>query len=287
MNERSVIDLTAKPPVLLRVSVAAAALTAEHVETSEPVDYEFSMKCDAHYLALHDLTFEDGMMRVDGEGRYRAQDLSGTLTFVPAGASAEGWCKPAKRPQAFTALYFDPSAIPEAIASSNCWDRPAVYFRSEELAQTLTKIARLLRHALPFREFLTDMLGQVAVAEFAVHNASAGSIPVERGLESADLQRLREFLRTNIARDIRLDEMASIVGLSKFHFIRSFRAATNRTPYRSLLELRTELAVAEMKAGRSLHEAALAAGFESTAQMSRTMRSILGVSARQLLRRLE
>ncbi|WP_082767154.1 helix-turn-helix domain-containing protein [Bosea sp. PAMC 26642] len=283
MQTRTLIDLTLESARRVsRVSVPSAALTADYVEAQDPADYEFAVKGDAHYLALHGLIFEDGLMQVDGDRSYRSQDLRNTLTFLPAGTPARGWCKPAKGDQSFTALYLDTKAIPQSLQIDHFLKNPIVYFRSEQLGQTFGKIANAIRQSPPFLEFVIDMLGHVALLELAAYQSANVTRINERQLHPDDIRRLRQFLRDNIARDIRLDEMASVVGLSKFHFTRCFRAATGRTPYRSLLEFRSEVAIAELKAGRSPQDAAIAAGFEGVPQMSRTIRAILGVSIRKL-----
>lgn len=284
MPTRNLIDLTIEDARRLsRVSAPCAALTAEHSEAQDPAGYEFEVKGDAHYLAFHQLVFEDGMMQVDGDRPYRSQDLRGTLTFLPAGAAARGWCKPAKGQQSFTALYIDPKAIPQLAHIGHLLDDPIVYFQCEKLAQTFLKISRAIQESPPFLEFVIDTLGQVALLELASFQSAGLAKPNERPLNQDDLGRLREFLRENISRDIRLDEMASVVGLSKFHFVRCFRATTGRTPYRSLLELRSDVAVRELQAGRTPHDAAAAAGFDGVPQMSRTLRAVLNLSVRTIM----
>jgi len=284
LTQRKVIDLTLeRRTTVSRLSVSTPSLTTEHVETVNPVDYEFAVKSDMHYLALHDLVFHDALMRVEGEKHRRGRDLRETLTFFPAGIGVEGWCKPSDQRQAFTAIYIDPSAVPVAIGSQPFWQRPEIYFRSPELQRTLTQLKSVLQGTLPFKEVLIDALGQVAIAEFANRQFSqTPALQVERKLDDAELRRLESYLQENMAGDIQLEDMAGVLGMSKFHFIRRYRSTTGRTPYRSLLDLRCQAAVRELKAGRSAAEAAAVAGFDGTAQMSRSLRATLGITARDI-----
>jgi AraC family transcriptional regulator len=279
-----IIDLTLKRRTrVLRSHAETSDCMVEHVETRNPVDYEFSMTSDRHYVAFHDLVFHDGLMRVEGEKPRRGRDLRQTLTFCPAGIAVEGWCKPTGRPQAFTALYIEPDAVPEPLLTEACWSRPAIYFQSPALLRVFTQLNEVLHGTLPFKELLVESLGQVAVATFAGLQ-SAGEPPsrADRKLEPTEIRRVEEYLRENIARDIRLEEMAGVLGMSKFHFIRCFRATMGRTPYRSLLDLRCEIAVESLKAGHAAGEAAAAAGFETAAQMSRALRATLGILPRDV-----
>ena len=284
MANHKIINLTLERRTKVqRSNIATLAYTFEHFETTDPSNYEFLVKSDRHYLALHDLVFHDGLMRVDGEKPRRGRDLRETLTFLPAGIAVEGWCKPIGRPQAFTALYIDPEAVPEALLRQACWDRPEVYFQSEPLLRVFMQLKEVLQGTLPFKELLLDTLGQVAVATFASHQCASGPpARPDRKLEPSELQRIEDYLRENVAGDIQLDDMAGVLGMSKFHFVRCYRSTTGRTPYRSLLDLRCKVAVEALKSGRPNNEAAIAAGFENAAQMSRLLRATLGISLRDI-----
>lgn len=284
MTNHKIIDLTLERRTkVLRSEFATQTYAVEHVETVNPVNYEFAVKSNRYYLALHDLVFHEGRMCVEGEKPRRGRDLRETLTFFPAGIAVEGWCKPVGRPQAFTALSIDPDAVPEVLLAQSDWSRPEIYFKSPALLGVFAQLREVLQGTLPFKELLVDSLGQVAVATFASLQA-AGEPPVrpDRKLDPPELRRIEEYLRENIARDIHLDDMAGVLGMSKFHFIRCYRSTTGHTPYRWLLDLRCQVAVEALKAGRAVGEAAVAAGFENSAQMSRSLRATLGILPRDI-----
>lgn len=274
-----IIDLTLRRRTRLqRSQIEGPGYLVERVVTTHPVDYDFVVKTGRHYLASHDLLFADGSMRVEGEKARRGRDLRDTLTFFPAGISAEGWCKPVPQPQAFTALYIEPNAVPEMLQDRACWHRPAIYFQSPVLLRVFAHLQEVIESDPPFKDLLIESLVQVTVATFAgVAAAGVPSLRSDRTLQPFEVRRLDAYLREHLAQDIHLDDMAAVLNMSKFHFIRCFRATTGRTPYRSLLDLRCEIAVVELKAGRSKAEAAAAAGFEGTAQMSRALRLTLGI----------
>jgi transcriptional regulator GlxA family with amidase domain len=54
--------------------------------------------------------------------------------------------------------------------------------------------------------------------------------------------RLRAHIDAHYAQPLTVDRLAKIAGLSRFHFIRAFRAATGRTPHQYLRERRLERA---------------------------------------------
>jgi AraC family transcriptional regulator len=284
---RSLIDLTLKRRTLVsRSVVATSGVTAEHVATNDPVDYEFSVSPDTHYLALHDLVLRAGVMRVNGEKRVRCRDLRQTLTFLPAGSAVDGWCKPIDRSQAFTALYIDPTSVPEAVRCLKSWADPQVHFKSPTLLRTTSQLSEVVQGSLPFKELLVDALTQLAIAELAaLQGGPRISDGPDRKLDTKELQHIERYLVENVTQKIGLDDMAGVVGMSKFHFIRCYRAATGRTPYRSLIELRCDVALRELGGGKSPEDAATLAGFDGAPQMARTLRSARGIAVRDVTAR--
>ena len=76
----------------------------------------------------------------------------------------------------------------------------------------------------------------------------AGSVGPERlnldaGLISdRRIARVLEMMSARLSDTLRLDELAAEAGVSKFHFVRLFRAKVGRTPHAFLVQLRLEAA---------------------------------------------
>ena len=89
-----------------------------------------------------------------------------------------------------------------------------------------------------------------------------------------------EYITANLDRDIGLDEIASQIHLSPFHFARNFRAVTGQTPYQYLLDQRMDRAKLLLKKNRawSVQEIASMAGFLSAASFVRAFRQRVGQS---------
>jgi AraC family transcriptional regulator len=88
----------------------------------------------------------------------------------------------------------------------------------------------------------------------------------------------------NPDRALRLDEVAAVAGFSPFHFHRVFAATTGETLHVFVLRTRLERALHLMAHRRtaSLTDIALACGFSSSSDFSRTFRAHYGVSPRNL-----
>lgn len=100
-----------------------------------------------------------------------------------------------------------------------------------------------------------------------------------RSLAPRHLTRILAYIDANIGRDITLSDLAELVGISKYHFIRSFRAATQRTPYAFLVERRLALAIEALRHSPfSIESIARDAGFQSSAGFSNVFKKHYGMS---------
>jgi AraC family transcriptional regulator len=93
------------------------------------------------------------------------------------------------------------------------------------------------------------------------------------------LARVLAYIDANIGGDIALADLAQLVGVSKDHFIRSFRAATQQTPYACLVERRLARAVDALSHGTlSVARIARDAGFKSAPGFSNAFKKHYGMT---------
>lgn len=87
------------------------------------------------------------------------------------------------------------------------------------------------------------------------------------------------FIDANLGRTMTVAEMAGIIGYSRFHFLRAFRAALGETPHRFVIRRRIERAkqlLADPEV--SISEAGLAVGFGSSSHFASAFRQWEGTS---------
>lgn len=89
---------------------------------------------------------------------------------------------------------------------------------------------------------------------------------------------LEEFLATHLDGRARLGDLARRLGYSQSHLSTMIRRATGRSFVDLRRRLRFERACALLRAGTSVKEAALAAGFDDPAYFSREFKRRVGVS---------
>jgi AraC family transcriptional regulator len=97
-----------------------------------------------------------------------------------------------------------------------------------------------------------------------------------------------DFIHDNIARELSLNELAAVAGLSASHFNTLFKEATNQTPHQFVVQCRVEYAMG-LLANRtlSLAEVASQAGFYDQSHMARCMRRVVGVTPAVVKRQRE
>jgi transcriptional regulator GlxA family with amidase domain len=102
---------------------------------------------------------------------------------------------------------------------------------------------------------------------------------ITRHVTNRILLRARDTMDREYARPLDVEALASAAGLSRAHFIRSFRAAFGETPGRYLQRRRIERAMALLRqTDRSVTEICLDVGFSSLGTFSRTFGDVLGMS---------
>ncbi|WP_034854254.1 AraC family transcriptional regulator [Sinorhizobium sojae] len=108
-------------------------------------------------------------------------------------------------------------------------------------------------------------------------HGSAIIVPV-RSRESSAVHRARDYLIENYARDIGLDELAKVAGLSRAHLIRAFRKEFHITPHAFLTDKRVREARGLLRLGWSAADTAYQCGFADQAHFTRHFKARTGVT---------
>jgi len=105
-------------------------------------------------------------------------------------------------------------------------------------------------------------------------------VPIpSRPLAPRHLTRVLAYIDANLGSNITLCDLAQLVSISKSHFIRSFRAATQRTPYAYLVERRLAFAVEALRhSTKPIEQIARDAGFQSAPGFSNVFKKHYGMS---------
>jgi AraC family transcriptional regulator len=99
------------------------------------------------------------------------------------------------------------------------------------------------------------------------------------GLATWQAKRTLAHIEANLASKMEIDDLASVVALSKSHFSRAFKRSLGFSPMEYVIVRRVERAKAMIRGTREpLAEVALACGFADQAHLNRRFRDIVGIS---------
>lgn len=218
-------------------------------------------RMSAHRHTLHELIcVVDGILTVES-GVQRVTATAGDVLWYPAGV-VHAERTDARRPLESRFLTF---ACPGLDAGQ--------VVKSSDDRGRIRQITAWLRSdadgSSPEVATERDALLQAALAEFG------------RGSASEDqpwVARTRAYIREHIEAPLSLSGLAKLNGLSRFHFLRAYRAATGRTPMQDVRNLRATYA-RELILGSNLpfKEIAPRVGLGDEYAMSRVFRKLFGV----------
>jgi AraC family transcriptional regulator len=281
LPEVQLAHLVPRPEPLAERVTVAPGITVHHVPiVSDGFGYQWTG--GSHYLALHHLHLTDGETFCDGIPATQERNLRGLMTFVPAGCRIWGWSVPRSTLQSFTALYFDPQHLAPEFGSrlELAAAAPSLYFSDPALRATLEKIRRSLKARIPPDALYLESLSLLAVLEWC-RSRQEQPAPVEAfgRLNQSQEHMIRDFVEANLDKDIGLHDLATTVNLSRFHFVRAFKNATQQTPYQFLLSRRIERAKT-LLVSSDLPVALLAekVGFNHATPFIRAFRRMVGVT---------
>lgn len=106
-----------------------------------------------------------------------------------------------------------------------------------------------------------------------------------RPLSQRQLHRVSEYVRSRIATDIRVPELAALVGMEPRRFARALKAATGFKPYAYLVSLRMQHAKDRIDDGESVINTALSVGYGNPSKFTAAFQRIVGCTPSQWRRR--
>ena len=256
-------------------------VTAHFVRIAAPVTYGFKLKSTSNYVALRDLYRVDGETTVQGLPRCLTKDLRGKLAFVPAGCDVEGWAK-IEKAASFIIVMIDSNAsgqLPDLTGLA-----PRIDFDDQTLRLLMLRFQAILDDPSLDIPGYAETLAELLTFELTRAARRAPENPLEAqstscGLTTSQLRLVSEYMDRHLNEKITVSELAALVDLTRFHFIRAFKQAAGMPPLQFVIRRRVERArelLAER--GTSVAEVADRSGFGSPIQMTRAFRRIVGTT---------
>lgn len=96
---------------------------------------------------------------------------------------------------------------------------------------------------------------------------------------NALVRKAKDMLHSNLESVLKLDEISKELNLSKFQFIRLFKAQTGITPYQYYLNCKIERAKRLIEKNRDIYSAVAECGFVDLTHLNKHFKSVYGTTA--------
>jgi AraC family transcriptional regulator len=133
---------------------------------------------------------------------------------------------------------------------------PRFVIRDLVLERIAHRLLQEISEPGPSSRLVTEDLAQELAAHFLLAHCNVDPRRAARSYRIAPrrLMRIQEFILSNLKSDLSLEDIAGAAGMSLFHFAKSFKQATGRTPHQYLTAQRL------LRARALLHDASFSIG---------------------------
>jgi AraC family transcriptional regulator len=121
------------------------------------------------------------------------------------------------------------------------------------------------------------------------HSSIARLAPeaTRKGLVQWQVTKIHDYMRDHLDQELGLDELAALLGLSRFHFCTAFRKATGLTPHQFLISMRIARArELLLDPAKPITEIAASVGYQTPSAFSTAFRALEGISPSEFRRRI-
>ncbi|HYG88437.1 MAG TPA: AraC family transcriptional regulator [Azospirillum sp.] len=224
-----------------------------------------------------------GLFAINSDRLRRLDAAPGDLSYYPANTDFRISCG-APHNYAIVNMTSDRLA---SITADVCDDDPATLDVTMRIrTPNAIHLAHLLHSFVTGTEawgmlYLESLLNLV-VAE-AIRQARPAPTPLIRSsLSPTVLRRVLGYIEEHIADDVSLELLASVAGLSPYHFARCFRQDTGKPPFRYIMDRRLERAGSLLATAKlPIADIAAQCGFSSASHFSTVFRKAFGVAPMQ------
>ena len=225
---------------------------------------------------------------VDGGGDLDCQGSSyptppGTLVLLPSGEVHVY----RKRECSFRCMFIEFPALQKAVEQFTEQEVPTIHFRLELIRnpQTMRSFLRLHR-ALESRgsKLFRDSAAMRLFQRLVNRHSAAGIASTSDGNEDFAVNRTKKYLEEHYAEQISLHDLSRLTRLSPYYLHRSFCKKVGMPPHAYQVQVRVSRARSFLRRGRSISDAACAAGFVDQSHFTRHFKRFTGVTPGRYLR---
>lgn len=155
----------------------------------------------------------------------------------------------------------------------------ASMLQDSRLAEQLIKLHLTLQGGLA-DPLYTDTQVLDLLASLLARLRQPAPLAIDGKLSWQQLRQVRAYMEDHIGDKVRLEDLAAMLGIDRFRFLKLFKHSVGMTPYAWLLRLRLERAVQLINSngGMTIAAIAQAVGFFDQSHFNRAFRSAYGVA---------
>lgn len=249
---------------------------------------DFDSHCptvDGHHLILYTLCGTGRLFQQQGKRELYADFAPGSVMIRPAGSTERVYGSVPERLRVGVSERLVIEAKAE-IGGASTVDLVPVLNVYDPLIRRGASILweELLKPQHPAQRLLVEGVATMLAAHL-VRRYDARSLPpgdLTRRLDPAVLRSVMGYMHDHIDQHIGLDELSNVAGVSRFRFIRLFRASTGLTPMKYLEGCRIEFARKLIREGHmSMPEISRAVGFGDQSHFANRFRRQAGCTPGQ------
>jgi len=233
---------------------------------------DFKYKTHAHQEYALGVTL-NGIQEYNLSGSSLSSYPNGVMLFNPEqahdGRSHDQSCL------VYVMLYIDPSVFSEIFEKKGLpyFDTPVVY--DTDLRRKILNLSQAVltcKEEALCSELLLDLAERIKP-----------NLELDYYKDTVQTAKAKEMIHGSLSDIIRLDEICAELNMSKYQFIRAFKANTGISPYQYFLNSKVEHAKQLIEKTKDVYEAVAEFGFFDITHLNRHFKSAYGVTANEYL----
>lgn len=182
-------------------------------------------------------------------------------------------------------MTLEPTFVAQAVQESINPDRVELLMQRGQKDPLIREILFALKAELeagcPSGRLYGEAMGTaLAVHLLKTYTTVTSTLPeYDDGLPQHKLTQVLEYIQTNLDQEIKLVDLAALVGMSQYYFCRLFKGSMGIAPHQYLLQQRVERAKYLLKQNElSIADIALLCGFKNQSHLTTSFRKSTGVT---------
>ena len=220
---------------------------------------------------------------LDGNAASNSEFEIGEIGFCSAGTTCR-W--QASNEHAYLSLGLSPEALSNTIsevADISHFELPSKLCFSDPLIRhIIAQITEGMRITSTVGQLYTDSLFNTLAIHLLKHHATRKrEIPdYNDGLSRYQLRRAIDYIQVHLNQEIKLADIAKLLGMSQYYFCRLFRQSIGMSPYKYVIQQRVERAKRLLRQPQKMPiaEIALDCGFANQSALCKHFRNIIGTT---------